>query len=205
MNVIKIDGIEYNLQGIEKDCWLRMLNGSIKAKKEMQNATIANVNKHGVGMRTVVLRKVDTINKQLFFYTDIRSGKCKELIENPNISWHFYNDAKVQIRLAGIATIETTGLKVEQAWQKSSVSSRKAYMGMEPPTLKVQSPQTGLPVKFSKILPTIDETEIGKKNFAVVTTQIHWMEWLYLGKNGHARAMFMYKGNNITENSWLLP
>ena len=37
MNTVLIDGIEYSLEGLEKDVWLRILNGSVKYKDVLHN------------------------------------------------------------------------------------------------------------------------------------------------------------------------
>ena len=71
------DGFSLSLTDIEKDCWLRILNGSLKSKDPLHNPVVANSNTGVVNMRTVVLRSVDTKNKTLAFHTDIRSGKWK--------------------------------------------------------------------------------------------------------------------------------
>ena len=85
MDTVLIDGINYNLEGIEKDCWVRLLNGCLRYKDPLHNPVVANINSEGVNMRTVVLRKVSQNQKQLSFHTDIRSGKWNGLLSNESI------------------------------------------------------------------------------------------------------------------------
>ena len=89
MNTVKIDGIAYDLPAIEKDCWVRILNGSLQYKNPLHNPVVANVNEYGVNMRTVVLRKVNIEKRQLCFHTDIRSGKWQELKMNNKVAGYF--------------------------------------------------------------------------------------------------------------------
>ncbi len=206
MNFVKIDGIEYNLTDLEKDCWVRLLNGSLKGRDSFHSPTIANIGKKGINMRTVILRKVNTTEKLLTFHTDIRSGKWQELQNNNSVSWLFYDAAsKFQIRLAGKATLHHNDIIANESWQKTSANSRKTYMTTLAPSLQSETPTSGLLSAFEAVNPTIEETEIYKKNFAVVVTQIYWMEWLWLSSKGHRRASFNYAENNKFEASWLVP
>ena len=149
MHTIKIDGINYNLRDLEKDCWVRLLNGSLKARDPFHNTTVANTNEHGVNMRTVVLRKVDTAQKTLAFHTDIRSGKWKELNKDNNISCLFYDAAGgMQIRLAGKVTLHNEDEMAEEAWLKSNPNSRKIYMGEIAPSKISDEPTSGIPLAF---------------------------------------------------------
>ncbi len=206
MHTIKIDGIHYNLTDLEKDCWIRLLNGSLKGRDAFHNATVANINKQGINMRTVVLRKVDNALKTLAFHTDIRSGKWKELNEDNNISCLFYDaTGGVQIRLAGKVTLHNDDEMAAKAWLKSNPNSRKIYMGEVGPSKNSELPTSGLPAAFESANPTLEESETGRKNFGVVVTKVKWMEWLWLNSKGHRRASFKYTDNNNFEANWLVP
>ena len=206
MDTVKIDGIEYDLPAIEKDCWVRILNGSLQYKNPFHNPVVANVNEQGVNMRTVVLRKVNTEKRQLFFHTDIRSGKFQELKTNNKLSWLFYHpSAMLQIRMSGIATLHQNDLLADEAWGNIRMSGRKIYLGDEGPSTLSAFPVSGLSSKFDKEDPTPLESEAGRKNFAIINTQIQWMEWLWLNSSGHRRATFQYTADGEFSSNWLLP
>ena len=206
MNTVKIDGIEYDLPAIEKDCWVRILNGSLQYKNPLHNPVVANVNEHGVNMRTVVLRKVDIEKRQLCFHTDIRSGKWQELKTNNNVSWLFYHpSAMLQIRMSGTATLHQDDFFADEAWGNIRMSGRKIYLGDEGPSTLSAFPVSGLLPKFDKEDPTPQESEAGRKNFAIISTQIQWMEWLWLNSSGHRRATFQYTADGKCRPNWLLP
>lgn len=203
---VQIDGINYGLNDIEKDCWVRIFNGSLRSKDVLHSPTIANVNEHGVNMRVVVLRKVWVSEKKLAFHTDVRSGKWDELQQNNKISWLFYDaPGRFQIRVAGTTTLHTDDEIANEAWLKSYPSSRKVYMGEVGPSSISDIPTSGLPQAFEKADPTIEESEAGRKNFGVVITTVDWMEWLWLNSKGHKRASFNYLPNNEFEANWLIP
>ncbi len=203
---IKINGLELNLNDIEKDCWLRILNGSLKSKDPLHNPVVANTSEGIVNMRTVVLRSVNTKEKTLVFHTDIRSGKWNELQKNSNISWLLYDaPARFQIRVGGTASLHHVDDMADKAWLKSNENSRKIYLGENAPSRKSDLPISGLPIIFDSKNPTMEESEAGRKNFGIVVTKANWVEWLWLNSAGHRRAAFYYKDDLSFEASWLLP
>jgi pyridoxamine 5'-phosphate oxidase len=206
MDKIKIAGIQYNLTDLEKDCWIRLLNGSLKGRDPLHTPVVANTNEHGINIRTVVLRKVDTITKTLAFYTDIRSGKWNELVTDKNISWLFYDAAsRYQIRLSGKASMHYDDMIAEDAWLKNKPDSRKIYMGDIAPSQNSDIPISGIPEAFQSKDPSVEQSEVGRKNFGIVITKVFWMEWLWLNSDGHRRASFTYNDNNGIEANWLVP
>lgn len=206
MDVVEMNGISYNLNDIEKDCWVRLLNGSLKGKDPMHNAAVASIGKFGVHQRTVVLRRVNTQQKQVAFHTDIRSGKWGELNNGDTISWLFYDaPARIQIRLSGTITKHYNDDVANQAWNKSTVNSKKVYLGLQGPSTISAIPTSGLSETLETITITEEEAEKGKPNFGLVITNIQWMEWLWLNSKGHRRAAFHYN-NDFTFNAhWLIP
>jgi pyridoxamine 5'-phosphate oxidase len=206
MDTITINGINYTLSELEKDCWIKLLNGSLKGRDPLHNPTVANINEHGVNLRTVVLRKVNTAEKTLTFHTDLRSGKWTELQENNNISWMFYDAVgRFQIRLAGKASLHHDDAIADDGWLKTPANSRKIYMGEIAPSKKSIKPTSGLPLTFESTDPTMEESEAGKQNFGVVVTHVNWMEWLWLNSQGHRRASFTYNNDHSFDAAWLIP
>jgi pyridoxamine 5'-phosphate oxidase len=206
MNTILIDGINYDLPGLEKDVWNRLLNGALRYKDPLHNPVVANANEYGINMRTVVLRKVWMDKKQVAFHTDIRSGKWKELQMRNNISWLFYDAAgRIQIRLGGTVTLHHLDTVAEEAWATSTMSSRKVYLGKQGPSNKTLLPISGLPVAFETNDPSEEESFAAKKNFGVIVTKVIFMEWLWLNNNGHRRANFIYTDEGNFSANWLIP
>jgi len=206
INAVQIDGIQYDLAALEKDCWFRLLNASLSYKNPLHNPVVANGSSKGINLRSIVLRKVDTEKKELFFHTDTRSGKWNELQEDNAISWHFYNPSgKLQLRLSGIASLHQNDAIADTAWDNSKMSSRKVYTGEVGPSSITPIPSSGLLEKFETTDPTPEESEIGRKYFGVVSTKINWMEWLWLNSKGHRRASFAYTSPQHFEANWLIP
>ena len=51
---------------------------------------------------------------------------------------------------------------------------------------------------------SIEDSQIGKENFAVIETKISSIDWLYLKSSGHIRAQFNLV-NEIMQGKWLVP
>jgi len=201
------DEVVYDdLQAIEKDCWHRLVNGALLPGDALHNPVVANANAQGINMRTVVLRKTCPVDKQLYFYTDIRSGKWAELQLQNNISWLFYDaNASVQIRASGFVSLHHKDELADKAWEACNIMNRKNYLSVLAPSVETSAPTNGLSPEFYQADFTKEQSEAARKNFGVVVTNIQWMEWLWLNKNGHRRANFIYsQQGNFTAN-WLVP
>ena len=155
--------------------------------------------------RTVVLRGFDEKNKILWFHADIRSKKIKILRINPNGSFLFYDKKKkIQLRILGNTKINHQSSVAQKAWEKTVHMSRQCYLGDKAPGSDFPEPTSGLSNKIDNLKYTIEESEIGYKNFCVIENFIESIEWLYLASKGHRRAYFSSK-NNFVEKKWLIP
>jgi len=200
---ITVNNIAYTLSDVEKDCWLRLLNGSLKSKDAFHLASVANFSNGEISQRTVVLRKVLPQEKLLRFHTDIRSNKWTSLQENNVVSMLFYDAAaRIQIRIKGFAVLQYADEIANDAWEKTNVSSRRCYLATVAPSSISELPTSGLQEQFELKDPTIAESEAGKINFGVVSVQAQSIDWLWLHHAGHRRAFFDY-GNG--QSTWLIP
>ncbi|MBC7886714.1 MAG: pyridoxamine 5'-phosphate oxidase family protein [Ferruginibacter sp.] len=206
MQTVCIDGLHYDLAAIEKNCWQRIINGSLQKRNAFQTPVVANAGASGINMRTVVLREAGAAKKQLSFYTDNRSGKWAELQRNNRISWLFYDPLdRIQIRAGGIAALHHNDELADKAWSGTSITNRKNYLSEPAPSTETEHPVSGLPTEFEQADPTAEQTEAGRKNFGLVITSIQWMEWLWLNNSCHRRAVFVYNEKESFTANWLVP
>ena len=155
--------------------------------------------------RMVVLRGLNKKDKNLWFHTDIRSKKIRILKTNPIASLLFYDkEEKVQLRITGKAKINYQNNIAEISWNKTTHMSRQCYLGNKAPGSESLTPTSGLTEEVDKHKYSIEESEIGYKNFCVVEVFIESIEWLYLAARGHRRAYFSLKNNSL-EKKWLIP
>ena len=155
--------------------------------------------------RIVVLRGFDKINKSLFFHSDIRSNKIKKFKMNPKASFLFYDKKeKIQLRVSSNIKIHYQNEKSENSWKKTAHMSRQCYLGDESPSSNASNPTSGLTPAVDNLKYTIEESEVGYKNFCVIEIFIKSIEWLYLASKGHRRAYFNLNKNQV-EKKWLIP
>ena len=155
--------------------------------------------------RMVVLRGINEKDKNLWFHTDIRSKKIRTLKTNPIASLLFYDkEEKVQLRITGKTKINYQNNITKKSWNKTAHMSRQCYLGNKTPGLESLLPASGLTEEVDNHKYSIEESEIGYKNFCVVEIFIESIEWLYLAARGHRRAYFTLKNSSV-EKKWLIP
>ena len=88
---VVINNIHYRLADLEKDCWIRLVNGAVKGRDPFHLPAVANFSDGDISLRTVVLRKALPEERELRFHTDTRSPKWRSLQMNPAISALFYD------------------------------------------------------------------------------------------------------------------
>ena len=155
--------------------------------------------------RMVVLRGINEKDKNLWFHTDIRSKKIRTLKTNPIASLLFYDkEEKVQLRITGKTKINYQNNITKKSWNKTAHMSRQCYLGNQAPGSESILPTSGLTEEIDNHKYSIEESEIGYKNFCVVEIFIESFEWLYLAARGHRRAYFTLKNSSV-EKKWLIP
>jgi len=192
--------LEDTLSEIFTQCWGKLLYGSFIADNPFHTGIVGTQNGSETSLRTVVLRYTDPDEKQVVFYTDMRSAKIAELKINPNISLLFYDQVeKVQVKLSGIGILHHLDNFSQQHWEKVHTNGRTAYMAIPGPSTAISEPTDGLDyLKDGNI------TEDGYKNFAAVITQVNFIEWVSLKTAGHRRAQYRLI-NDSWKGQWLIP
>ncbi len=155
--------------------------------------------------RIIVLRGISEKEKKIWFHSDIRSKKVKIVKSNSDVALLFYDKSeKIQLRISGKAKINYQNNFTEKSWKKTAHMSRQCYLGNKSPGSETSLPTSGLTENIDNLKYSIEESEIGYKNFCVIEISINSIEWLYLAAKGHRRALFTLK-NNLVEKKWLIP
>ena len=160
-------------------------------------------NQYDLDGRIIVLRKSDQLNNLLQYHSDIRSNKIAKLKSNKNASMLFYDkEEKIQVRLKVKCTINHDNQITKESWLKTGHMSRKCYLVDNGPGTETPSPTSGLKPELDNFEFTMEQSEVGYKNFTVIQCKIKSMEWLYLAAKGHRRAKFDLENN---KEHWLVP
>ena len=155
--------------------------------------------------RIVVLRGVDEKEKKIWFHSDIRSNKVKFLNSNPEATLLFYDkNEKIQLRISSKIKINYQNNTAIKSWKKTAHMSRQCYLGSETPGSNSSKATSGLTEDVDNMKYTIEESEIGYKNFCVIENYIKSIEWLYLAARGHRRAHFSLENSSV-KKKWLIP
>jgi 3-hydroxyisobutyrate dehydrogenase len=194
-----------SLEEILETTWEMLTRGASVAKDPFHTPVLGTVGPDNCNLRTVVLRRVIPDERLLMCHSDLRSGKMRDIQQNSRVSWLFYHpEQKVQLRLVGQATIHTTDRMADQQWAATKLMSRRCYCAPFGPGTLSDKPSTGLPDFLQNRSPAFAESELGRKNFAVISCRSDFLDWLFLRARGHCRAQFSWK-DNIVASKWVTP
>ena len=187
--------LQYDLHTIEARLWELLQNSVSSFKSPFHTGVVATVHEQQPELRTVVLRHADAQQKKLFFHTDIRSPKVHQLQTHPQMSWLFYDkDIRMQLRLKAIAVIHLDDEVANKAWEESRLSSRLTYTTSSASGTILSTPEL-IDLNQKEVEPEL--IDIAWKNFCVVETTIHQMDWAFLHYSGNRRASFHYNTNQF--------
>ncbi len=194
-----------NLDKVYSKIW-NLLNEGLKNRNAPFHIPVFICgNKNKFDGRIVVLRGIDEKQKKIWFHSDIRSNKIKILKSNSEAVLLFYDKSeKIQLRINGDVKINYQNEITKKSWKKTTLMSRQCYLGENSPGSPSLEATSGLTENVDNLKYSLEESEIGYKNFCVVETFIKSIEWLYLAAKGHRRAHFTFK-NNFLEKKWLIP
>ncbi|MDX2104395.1 MAG: pyridoxamine 5'-phosphate oxidase [Alphaproteobacteria bacterium] len=181
--------------------WGHLMRGAADRRSGFHTIGLGTTGLDGTPqLRTVVLRRTDREQRELFLHTDIRARKIPEILAKPEVGVLGYcQDSKTQLRLSGVATIHHDDGIARAAWERAQEMSRRCYRVPIAPGSAIERP-TDEP----EALPVPGDPNAGFEAFAVVRVTIHRLEWLYLAITGHRRARYEWRDGALTA-TWLVP
>jgi general stress protein 26 len=202
-------GLSLTLTDVEQVSW-QHLASVFNDKDDKPTATgfktmiLASRITTGATARTVVLRKVDIDRKYVWFHTDVRAAKVMQLEAFPDATLLFWDDTlNVQLRLTVETHLHSDDYVADEHWKAIGVGNRKNYLSEFEPGSERPSPYPGFPTHLGSALPSPEESEVGRKNFAVIECRVLAMDYLQLSRNGQVRAQFLYEPEY--KMIWLAP
>ncbi len=188
-----------DLAGCLSEAWRRLEEGAVH-QSGFHAPALATIGRDGAPrLRTVVLRGADRTCRTLRFHCDARSDKAAEIAADPRVALHAYDAAaKIQVRIEGRARLHGEDAVARAAWAASRPMSRVCY-GTAP------GPGTALPAGDAYALPTeAAAVEAGFPAFRVVVLTADRLDFLYLARQGHRRALFRWDEEEPSA-TWLAP
>ena len=178
-------------QEIRQRIWIELERSSQDRHHEWRTPILATIGKDQLpNARTVVLRHADTKLHSLHIYTDSRSPKVAELIQDPAAMLIFWSKRlNWQLRVRVDMCIQTTGPQVDAVWERVSQSAAAGDY------LSTHAPGDALPVEQDA-----PSDKSHKHHLAIMVAQVQQIDWLELRRGGHRRALL---GANTWE--WRVP
>ena len=168
----------------ESKIWDLLAQGVVNKKSKFHTPTLSTVNGNMINSRTIILRKVDNKTKMLFFYSDSRSRKVLNIIQNNNVTVHLYEPRfKLQVQLYGHAKIENNSEKTKNIWSSLNSFSKKNYLSALSPGEKIDSLDN---LKYNT------DNEEAFYNFSLIYFKVTKLECLQLSDIKNIRVEFVY-------------
>ena len=192
-----------DLKEIQNKYWSMLEDAVVNRGSPFRIPVFICTDKNEIDGRIVVLRKSDRKNNILQFHTDFRSSKVNIIKQNNNASLVFYDkEEKIQLRVKVSCIVNNQNNITDEAWKKTQHISRRCYLTDDAPGTISKKPTSGMISKLEDFDYTMEQSEIGYKNFTVIQCKIQSFEWLYLAAKGHRRAKFDIEKKT---ESWLVP
>lgn len=193
------------LDGILNEVWAMLKRGVANYKDPFHWPILGTTGGDSCSMRTVILRRFMLPDRILVCHTDARAVKVQEISDSERVSWLFYHPKKkVQLRMSGHAVLHADDQFADEQWAATRITSRLNYCAVESPGTSVDRPSSGLPDFLLNKVPSLLESEKGRKNFMTIACRIDSMDWLVLSMLGNRRARFDWDENRLNA-TWLIP
>jgi hypothetical protein len=195
----------HTLDAVLDEIWNMLRRGVNGYNDPFHWPVLGTTGKEGSRLRTVILRQFNLPQRLLICHTDARAAKVDEIEACANVSWLFYHpERKVQLRMAGTATLHRDDDVARRQWAATKITSRLNYCAVEPPGTVIERPSTGLPDFLRNKVPTLVDSERGRPNFMVIACRFDSMDWVRLSALGNRRARFVWDENGLAAN-WCMP
>ena len=168
----------------------------INSKTLFHTLVVSSFDGSKISSRVMVLREFD-INKRIMrFHTDYRAPKIKQFSNKSIATVVGYDpNIKVQIKLHGNINVHQNNDISQKAWEASTNRSRKCYSVRGGSSKLIENPNEYDIKEY--------DAEDGYKNFSVLIFSFDSLEFLYLKRSGHRRAIHSWDHDLVS--SWLVP
>lgn len=176
-----------------------LVRGARDAKHPFHRPVFTTVNRLGhPESRTVVLREFDRDSHNLFLYTDARSGKARELKDEPEATWLFYDHGQqTQLRVTTRCKLYRSDEMKGMRWNRFADHHKGDYRGLHAPGTPIEHPRASDP-------PAQSAAAYGYEHFLIIGGKIRALDILILNRQGHVRARFDFSRADIP-GTWLAP
>lgn len=175
----------------------RILSDAVDNSKTLfHTLVVSSFDGFKISSRVMVLREFDIDKRIMRFHTDYRAPKIKQFSNESIATVVGYDpNIKVQIKLHGKVNVHYNNDISKKAWEGSTNRSKKCYSVKGGSSKQIEDP-------YEYDIQEYD-VESGYKNFSVLIFSFDTLEFLYLKRSGHRRAIHSWDDGLIS--SWLVP
>lgn len=194
-----------SLKELKLHIWQQIIEGVKNENHGFHFPVLATVGSEGIRQRILTLREAEPEARILIAFSDYRTGKVADLLQNSRANWLFFNNAsKEQLRADSQVTIHHKDEYARILWDNLPPSSRTEFLGVLSPGTTSQDYTNNYPeFVFNKEL-NYENTENGFENFCVLSCEVSNLDYLQLRKSGHVRAQYFWRDNEW-KGSWVAP
>lgn len=194
-----------SLDSVFKTAWNLLYRAAISRNDAMRTPVLATVAEGYPHQRTIVLRRVDPQEQQLYFFSDARAPKIDHLQQNTNCNVLFWDPRKkVQIEIQAKGQVLQQTSITQQFWKKINIGGRTSYAALQAPGTAIEKEQAYLPKDWGSNM-DIQDSEFAFKHFAVLELVAHQLDILHLHPAGHQRCLFIKGNDKVWEKQWIVP
>lgn len=160
--------------------WRELIRAGADRRHPWRVVTFCTQRRDGPAARSVILRQVQADARRLTFYTDRRSQKVGDIAACPQVALLMWDPQhRRQLRIEGVAAVETDPETVVQHWQRVPEAAQRDYASAAPP---------GAPLTEGSEGDGHWNLDAAREHFTVLQVLVNAMEWLELARERHQRV-----------------
>ena len=178
-----------DLTALDTDAWAQLKASADNKSGPLRNLTLCTTdNSHQPQARILILRHSNAHTRELWFHTDLRSGKWQELSHNNRVSVLGYDPQRqLQLRFTGRATLHPPKTELTtKAWSGLPDWTRRTYSGEPPGTPVVEQTATRCVTDASL------QAAVGFGVFCIVVVRAEFLDWFQHPRDDIRRVYFNY-------------
>jgi len=177
-----------------EEIWKTLVRATVDKKHPWRVVGFSTSGPNGPQVRSVILRGVKPAERQLLFFTDLRSQKMAEIAHDARVALLFWNPrSNTQLRVCGNAAPEASELIVNGHWERIPDYARKDYATLSAPGTALDSANSCL------------DLSMARSNFVALNVVVQQIELLRLDREGHVRLAFSPSASGDWTEKGLVP
>ncbi|MHC4427792.1 MAG: pyridoxamine 5'-phosphate oxidase family protein [Planctomycetota bacterium] len=180
----------HDYEAISSEVWARLAHAADRPGHPMRFFVLATSGPDGVpDARLMVLRGADRRRGRVWFHTDRRSEKVRQLEAQPALCAVTYDVVDcIQIRLRGRGSVHVDDELAWAHWEQAESAVKALYAATDAPGIPLRQPDPRLMDHKRAMMDAATEAK-ARSNFAVIEVVLETIEWLQVRDGLQRRAL----------------